>query len=193
MGKEVVTIDQQKKQFQCTGLHNVELWTKCFWFKTGIFTTYSQIPFSNQVDLKISIVTFLWKSSGNRHSVSRTGTAYQQQAQRITNRHSVSRTATAYHEQAQRFGQDERVLGTKMSQYFPRAVSQHAGDIKWSESVVNERFCFLEMSSSRGCLNNLKRKLQDLINDIGEYSSAGPSSSNPTRASSHLDQNPGSS
>ena len=173
MGKEVVTIDQQKKQFQCTGLHNVELWTKCFWFKTGIFTTYSQIPFSNQVDLKISIVTFLWKSSGNRHS--------------------VSRTATAYHEQAQRFGQDERVLGTKMSQYFPRAVSQHAGDIKWSESVVNERFCFLEMSSSRGCLNNLKRKLQDLINDIDEYSSAGPSSSNPTRASSHLDQNPGSS
>ena len=49
------------------------------------------------------------------------------------------------------------------------------------------------MSSSRGGLNNLKRKLQDLINDIDEYSSAGPSSSNPTRASSDLDQNPGSS
>ena len=47
------------------------------------------------------------------------------------------------------------------------------------------------MSSSRGGLNNLKRKLQDLINDIDKYSSAGPSSSNPTRASSDLDQNPG--
>ena len=49
------------------------------------------------------------------------------------------------------------------------------------------------MSSCRGGLNNLKRKLQDLINDIDEYSSAGPSSSNPTRASSEHDHNPGSS
>ena len=47
------------------------------------------------------------------------------------------------------------------------------------------------MSLSRGGLNNLKRKLQDLINDIDEYSSAGPSSSNPTRASFDHDQNPG--
>ena len=58
MTKEAASIDQQKKQFQRTGLDTVvEAIDDIFSIKTQKFAAYSQKPFSSHGDPRLSRVT----------------------------------------------------------------------------------------------------------------------------------------
>ena len=58
LAKETASIDQQKKQFQRTGLDTVvEAINDMFSIKTQKFAAYSQKPFSSHEDPRLSRVT----------------------------------------------------------------------------------------------------------------------------------------